>query len=381
MDLEVGRYLKLRQAIHQEPELGYHEFETTKKLQEFFDRSGLQFCQFPDMTGGSVLIDAEKSKTVALRADIDALPLCEDTGAAFSSKVNGVMHACGHDMHTAIAAGIACELNRHRSELKCNVLVVFQPAEECSPRGGAQAVIETGVLQQNHVSEIYGLHMWPSLPVGDIELKPGAIMAASDRFRIEVQGKAAHAAEPHLGVDAISIAAQIDCALVHDLRREVDPFDPVSISIGSFQSNGRYNVICDNAVLEGTLRTTAEETRRRLHTRICEIAQGIAQVKGGRAQVKIDRGYSVVVNDASLFTKFSGFAAQHLGAPHVHTDIHSSLIAEDFCFYGTVCPALYLHVGCQSDYPLHSNRFLPNEGVLKTTVEWMVQYFLQLGES
>ena len=195
MDLDVGRYLKLRQAIHQEPELGYHEFETTKKLQEFFDRSGLQFCQFPDMTGGSVLIDAGKSKTVALRADIDALPLCEDTGAAFSSKVNGVMHACGHDMHTAIAAGIACELNRHRSELKCNVLVVFQPAEECSPRGGAQAVIETGVLQQNHVSEIYGLHMWPSLPVGDIELKPGAIMAASDRFRIEVQGKAAHAAE------------------------------------------------------------------------------------------------------------------------------------------------------------------------------------------
>ena len=107
----------------------------------------------------------------------------------------------------------------------------------------------------------------------------------------------------------------------------------------------------------------------------------LSEVKGGRAQVKIDRGYSVVVNDASLFTKFSGFAAQHLGAPHVHTDIHSSLIAEDFCFYGTVCPALYLHVGCQSDYPLHSNRFLPNEGVLKTTIEWMVQYFLQLGES
>lgn len=375
MEIDVSQYLKLRQAIHREPELGYHETETTNKIKKFLEKNGISFSSFPGMTGGYAYINAGKNKTVALRADIDALPLCEDTGAMFSSEIKGVMHACGHDMHTAIAAGVACELNRCKNQLDCNVLVFFQPAEECSPRGGAQAVIRTGILQNHNVSEIYGLHMWPSLPVGEIQLKPGPIMAASDKFRVQVKGRTAHAAEPHLGVDAISIAAQIDCALVQELRREIDPFDPVSISIGSFQTSGRYNIICDNAILEGTLRTTNENTRTKLHRRIVEMAQQIAKTQGGNAQVVIDRGYNTVINDEFLFEKFTTFAEQKLGTGHVHKKIHSSLIAEDFSYYSSICKTLYFHVGCQADYPLHSNRFLPNEDALKTAIELLTAYF------
>lgn len=169
-----------------------------------------------------------------MRADIDALPLTEKTGLPFASVNPGVMHACGHDMHTAIAAGVACELNRVRDRLNCNLVVLFQPAEESSPIGGARPIVESGFLEAQRIDALYGLHNWPSLPVGEIGVKPGAIMAASDRFHIEIIGRTAHAAEPHLGVDAIMIASKIDCALVQDLRHEVDPFDPISVSIGAF---------------------------------------------------------------------------------------------------------------------------------------------------
>lgn len=378
MNFDVCDYITLRRAIHCQPELGYHEIETTKKIREFFAANEMEFHSFHDLTGGFVRIDAGKEKTVCLRADIDALPLLEDTAAEFASKNAGVMHACGHDVHTAIAAGTACELNSLKDRLPCNVVVLFQPAEECNPNGGALAVVQTGFLDDQNINEIYGLHLWPALPVGDIEVKAGPIMGSSDRLRIEVTGRTAHAAEPHLGVDAIVIASQIDCALVQNLRREVNAFDPISISIGSFQTSGRYNIVCDHAVLEGTLRTVTESTREFLHRRIREVAEGIAATYGGKAKVEIGKGYGVVNNSKELYAKFSTFAQTLLGKEHVHTDIHSSLIAEDFSFYGQSCPALYFHLGCQAEYPLHSNRFLPDEGTIEVGVRLMTEYFLDM---
>ena len=226
MKADPSRYLEFRRDIHRHPELSNQEVETTRRIREFLARDGLELCPIGALNGGFVRINAGKARTLCMRADIDALPLTEHTGAPFSSVHEGVMHACGHDMHTAIAAGIACELNRVKDRLNCNILVLFQPAEEANPVGGARPVTEAGFLTDQHIDEMYGLHMWPSLPVGDIELRPGPIMAASDRFRIEVLGTAAHAAEPHLGVDAIVIGSEIDCALVQKLRREVNPFEP-----------------------------------------------------------------------------------------------------------------------------------------------------------
>ena len=376
MKVEPSRYLEFRRDLHRHPELSNQEIETTRRIRDFLARDGLELQSFPDLNGGFVRINSGHARTLCLRADIDALPMTEQTGAPYASVHEGVMHACGHDMHTAVAAGVACELNRVKDQLKCNIVVLFQPAEEANPRGGARPVTETGFLEQQHIDEMYGMHMWPSLPVGDVELRPGAIMAASDRFHIEVHGLAAHVAEPHLGVDAILIGSEIDCALVQKLRREVNPFDSVSIAVGSFQSFGRYNVVCDHVALDGTVRTIREETRRYLHKRIQEIPQQIAASYGGQAQVTIQMGYGVLNNSPELFRRFSEHAIQLLGREHVHTDIHPSLIGEDFYYFSQQVPSLYFHIGCEAEYPLHNNSFLPNEKALDVGIDLMTDYFL-----
>ncbi len=376
MKADTSRYLELRREIHRHPELSDHEVETTRRIRDFLARDGLTLEPIGNLNGGFVRINQGKERTLCMRADIDALPLTEHTGAPFASEEKGVMHACGHDMHAAIAAGIACELARVKERLNCNVVVLFQPAEEANPIGGARPVVEAGFLAGQGIDEMYGLHVWPSLPVGEIEVRPGPIMAASDRFRIEVRGTAAHAAEPHLGVDAIAIGSEIDCALVQKLRREVDPFEAVSISIGSFQSAGRYNVVCDRVLLEGTVRTTKEETRAYLHRRIQEIPAQIASSYRGEAVVTLHAGYGVLNNAPELFRRFTACAQQLLGTEHVHTDIHPSLIGEDFYYFSQRLPSLYFHVGCQADHPLHSDRFLPKEEALGTAIDLMTDFFL-----
>lgn len=380
MKVDTVRYLEFRRDLHRHPELSNQEVETTRRIREFLAQDGLELQKIGDLNGGFVRIDVGAEKTLCMRADIDALPLTEHTGVEFASVNEGVMHACGHDMHTAIAAGIACELNRVKEQLKCNVVILFQPAEEANPVGGAGPVVKNGFLEQQKIDEMYGLHMWPSLPVGDIALRPGPIMAASDRFRIEVFGTAAHAAEPHLGVDAIVIGAEIDCALVQKLRREVNPFEAVSVAIGSFQSVGRYNVVCDHVVLQGTVRSTDEKTRAHLHRRIREIPEQIAASYGGTAKVEICPGYGVLKNSPELFQRFSAHAAQQLGGEHVHTDIHPSLIGEDFYYFSQSVPSAYFHMGCQADHPLHNDCFLPKEEALEVAIELMCSYFLAQNE-
>lgn len=380
MKIDISRYLDLRRDIHRHPELSNREVETTRRIREFLAQDGLVLQSIGTLNGGFVRIDNGKKKTVCMRADIDALPLVEQTGAPFASEHEGVMHACGHDMHTAIAAGIACELNRQKARLNCNVVVLFQPAEEANPMGGARPVVDAGFLTQQGIDEMYGLHLWPSLPVGDIALRPGPIMAASDRFEIEISGTTAHAAEPHLGVDAIVMGSEIDCALVQKLRREINPFEPVSISIGSFQSFGRYNVVCDRVVLQGTVRTTSEETRDYLHRRIREIPEHIAVSYGGSAQVSLKKGYGVLCNSPELFHKFVGQANRILGEAHVHTDIHPSLIGEDFYVFSQNVPSLYFHLGCEADHPLHNNCFLPKENTLAVGIELVTEFFLSQSE-
>lgn len=376
MKVDISRYLDLRRDIHRHPELSNQEIETTERIRRFLKQDGLALQPFSNCIGGFVRLDQGKEKTLCMRADIDALPLTEKTGLPFASVNPGVMHACGHDMHTAIAAGVACELNRVRDRLNCNLVVLFQPAEESSPIGGARPIVESGFLEAQRIDALYGLHNWPSLPVGEIGVKPGAIMAASDRFHIEIIGRTAHAAEPHLGVDAIMIASKIDCALVQDLRHEVDPFDPISVSIGAFSTEGRYNIVCEHAALDGTVRSTHEGTREYLHRRIREIAEGIARTYGGEAKVEITKGYGVVDNDPRLYEAFAECAKRVIGADNIHTDIHPSLIGEDMYYYGTRIPILYFHLGSESQHPLHSNQYLPKEACIETGIDLMTEFFL-----
>lgn len=368
---------ELRRSIHAKPELGYQEYGTTESIKSFLNKKGLSFNCFNNLTGGFVYIDCKKEKTVGFRADIDALPMCENTCAAFKSANEGIMHACGHDVHTTIAAGIALVLDSLKDYLKYNVLVIFQPAEECNPQGGAKLVIEQGILSKFNISEMYGLHIWPKYKVGEIAVKPDAIMGSSDKFSIEVLGKKSHAAEPHGGIDAISISVDIINAIEHKLRREIDPFEVSLISIGSIKSTGRYNVVCDKVEIEGTIRTVSEHTRSFIHRRINELAAGIANSYNGRTVVSINNGYKVVRNDRSLSESFIRFAGDFLGKENVHTDINPSLIGEDFSFYCSVVPSLYFFLGCDSEYPLHSDKFLPKEETIYTAINFMSNYFLR----
>lgn len=371
---------EIRQRIHENPELGYEEYETTKLIREVLHEHNVEFFNFDNLTGGIAYINANKEKTLAFRADIDALPILENTCINFQSNNKGKMHACGHDIHTSIAIGVSIVLNRLKEFLNCNVAVVFQPAEECNPVGGAKLVLDQKVFKELNVCEMYGLHIWPSLKIGEIALKSGPLMGASDKFCMTIKGKKAHAAEPHKGVDAISISLDIINAIEHKLRREIDPFDVSLISIGSIKSTGRYNVICDNIEVEGTIRTTKEETRLFIHRRIKELAEGIASSYNGEAVVNITNGYSVVNNDEILTERFIKKASHILGIENIRTDIKTSLIGEDFSFYCDNTPSLYFFLGCESKYPLHSDKFLPSDKILEIAIELLTNYFLDIEE-
>lgn len=286
------------------------------------------------------------------------------------------MHACGHDMHTAIAAGIACELNRVKDRLNCNILVLFQPAEEANPVGGARPVTEAGFLTgPAHRRDVRSAYVALSAG-GDIELRPGPIMAASDRFRIEVLGTAAHAAEPHLGWTPLSSAPRSTVPWSRSSGGRSIPSSPSpSLSAPSRPLGATMWSVTGPSWTERS-RTTSEESRNYLHRRIREIPQQIASLYGGQAKVDIQAGYGVLRNSPELFQRFSTHAARLLGQEHVHTDIHPSLIGEDFYYFSHQVPSLYFHIGCQAEHPLHNDAFLPREEVLGVAIDLMTDYFL-----
>lgn len=368
---------ELRREIHANPEQGYRETATTSRIKQFLEEYGVPFCNFEHMTGGYAWIDCGKEHTAGFRADIDALPIEEKNEVAFKSVNTGVMHACGHDMHASVAAGLAVILWKFRELLRVNILIVFQPAEECNPTGGAKAVIGQGLFERFGVEEFYGLHMWPELKVGEIAVKPGPIMASSDKLLIRVTGKKAHAAEPQKGVDAISIAAEIINAVEHKIRREISPFETVLISIGSIRTSGRYNIICDQVLIEGTIRSMNTDIRQFVHRRIKELAGNIAAAYRGTTDVTIEDGYAVVDNNRRITEKFINAAGRILGAESVHTDITPSLIGEDFSFYSHKLPSMYFFMGCESEYPLHNEKFLPKESTLDEAIALMAGYFTE----
>lgn len=368
---------KLRREIHANPEEGYGETGTTSRIRLFLEEYGVPFCNFERLTGGYAWIDCGKEHTAGFRADIDALPIEEKNDVVFKSINPGIMHACGHDMHTAAAAGLSVILWQFRNLLRVNVLIVFQPAEECNPTGGAKAVIAQGIFEKFGVREFYGMHMWPELRVGELAVKPGPMMASSDKLTIQVTGKKAHAAEPQKGVDAISIAAEILSAVEHKIRREISPMETMLISIGSIRTSGRYNIICDQVLIEGTIRSICPKIREFVHKRIKELAEDIAAAYRGSADITIEDGYAAVDNNKELTEKFIIAAGKLLGENRVHTDIVPSLIGEDFSFYGRVMPSLYFFMGCESEYPLHNEKFLPREEALDEAITLLAGYFAE----
>jgi amidohydrolase len=300
---------------------------------------------------------------------MDALPMQEETGLPFASTVPGVMHACGHDTHTAMLLGAACVLSRLAEELEGNVKFIFQPAEELNPTGGAPGMIRDGVLENPHVDALFALHVWPGFETGKIVTRAGALMGASDRIFLTVSGKTAHGSAPHQGIDAIMIASQIVGGLQSLVSRTVAPLDSAVISIGTIKGGYRYNVIADNVEMEGTLRTLNPDTQDRLPGLIERTAQGYARALGGEASLKYVRGYPPTLNAPELFRLAAETVESSMGGEHFVTLDNPDLGGEDFSFFARERPSLMVWLGCRpagrapADMAvLHNTRFDPDEG-------------------
>jgi len=352
------RLVAIRRELHMHPELSMEEFETTRRIRGWLEEAGLAVQTYGLETG--LVADIEggaPGPTVALRADIDALPVTEETGLPFASCVPGRMHACGHDFHTASMIGAALLLHRNRDRLKGRVRMLFQPGEEIAV--GARAMIKAGVLEG--VDAILGMHNKPELPVGTVGVRAGALMASVDRFRIRVTGKGGHGAIPDAAVDPIVAASAIVGALQTIVSRNTSPLDSAVVSICRFHSGSTWNVIPDQAELEGTVRAFDADVRRRLPEQIRRIAEGVAAGYGASAELVWIEGQHFVNNDpkaAALMER----AAGELGLTVV--EAQPTTAGEDFSVYQEHVPGCFIWMGTSGTEGWHHPRFTLNEDAL-----------------
>jgi amidohydrolase len=372
-----------RRQIHAHPELGLAEHETSRLVERELTAAGIP-TQRVAGTGIVGLIEgARPGKTLLLRADMDALPLDERSGETFSSTVPGVMHACGHDAHTAMLLGAAVSLAGERERITGNVKLVFQPAEE-GP-GGAKPMIEAGVLEHPHVDAAVMIHVLPLLEAGVVGWRAGPIQASADEFRLEILGRGGHAASPHLGIDTIPVAAEIVGALQRVRSRETDPLSHVVLAIGTITGGYRSNIIADRTELTGTIRCFDEAVRASIPQRIERIAHGICQAHGARHRLHYEMGYPSVKNDSRLARLVAEIIS---GAPEVPSVVElpqPRMGAEDFAYFAQAVPGcmLRLGVGTPGDADpamLHSPEFRLDERSLRSGVAVFRELVLRLPE-
>lgn len=344
----------VRQTLHRAPELGNQEFKTSAYLRSVLEPLGLMVENPFGTALCATLHGARPGKTAALRADMDALPVAEATGAEFSSRTPGVMHACGHDIHMTAAVGAAILLAAHRETLCGSVRFLFQPDEEGS--GGAQRFVDAGCLRG--VDAVFGAHVSPELPLGTVGVRYGKFYAASDTFSITVHGKSAHGAEPEKGIDALQAAARLAVRLV-DLRSALNG-ERCAVTVGTLQAGTAINVVADTAQLTGILRTLGPDSRARMRRLVTDAAAGIAAQTGTQIGVQLHESYPGVVNDDSASQLVYDTAMQLLGEPNVAVLQQPTLMTEDFGYYLSAARGCFYHVGAGCAAPLHSPQFLPD---------------------
>ncbi len=346
-----------RRDIHANPELGNREFRTAALVAKHLRQLGLEVQTGVAHTGVVGLLRGGNSgPTVALRADMDALPVTEQTGLPFASKVTttwagnktGVMHACGHDTHVAMLMGVAEILSNMRAELKGNVKFIFQPAEEGPPpgeEGGAALMVKQGVMSDPNVDAVFGLHIGSSMEVGTLGYRPGPAMAAADVLRIKVKGRQTHGSAPWTGVDPIVVSAQIVLGLQTIVSRQIKVTkEPAVLSIGSISGGNRFNIIPEQVEMVGTIRTFDESMRDEIHRRISITATNIAAAAGATAEVEIDKPYSVLVNDPQLTQRMLPTLKRVAGEENVMLRDKTTGY-EDFAFFAQKAPGLFVFLG------------------------------------
>lgn len=335
--------------LHRNPELSFQEYKTAAFVEEKLAELGIKGATRVAETGVTALIEGRNpgSRTLALRADLDALPIQETNKTAWASQHAGIMHACGHDVHTSSLLGAAAILQETKSEWEGTVKLVFQPGEEVSP-GGASLLIEAGILEKPHVHEMYGQHVMPLLPVGTVGFREGLYMASTDEIFVTVKGKGGHGAMPHLNCDPVSITAQLIVGLQQVVSRKANPITPSVLSFGKVMAQGATNVIPDQVYLEGTFRTLDEAWRKQAHQWMTDMAKGICESMGAEVDFRIVKGYPFLVNDPTVTRKAKTRAVSYLGAENV-VDLDIWMAAEDFAFYSQQVPACFYRLGTRNE--------------------------------
>jgi len=363
--------IKIRREIHQKPELAYREEVTSKLVAERLEALGIQVKRGVGGTGVlGVLKGPRPGRVVALRADMDALPLDEMADVEFKSKVKGVMHACGHDTHVAMLLGAAKLLVKHKDELQGTVKFLFQPAEEHGGRGGAKPMIEDGVMKDPKVDYVFGLHIAGDHNSGILGFRAGPFAASPDTFGIRIIGRGGHGASPHETIDPVYVAAQVIIALQGVSGRMIDPMQPIVISVGAVHSGTKENIIPDEAVLQGTIRTLDEVTRKRAKAKVEEVAKGVCKAFGAKAIVEFEKdAYPVTVNDDKVTEQAMKIVRKIRGGTKVKV-IEPMLGGEDFSRFLLEAPGTFYFLGTRNPakgciYPNHSSRFKVDEDVLK----------------
>ncbi len=365
-----AKMVKLRREFHQYPELAYNEYKTSERVARELKKLAIRARTGVARTGVvGILAAKKKGKTIALRADMDALPITEQTNLPYESRIDGLMHACGHDAHMACVIGAATILSELRDQLNGNVKFIFQPSEE-SPPGGAKPMIRAGALKNPDVSGIFGLHCDSGIPIGKIGVKEGPFMAQADSFDITIKGVSGHGARPHDGIDAILIAAQVLQALQTIASRKADPVQPVVVSVGKIEGGTKRNIICDRVTLQGTSRTLSNEVAKRIPRWLKEIVSGVTRSAGATFELKYSLGYPVLINQPQATDLARQTITRMFGKQAVFEIKKPLMGAEDFAFYLQKVPGSFLRLGIRNPkkkavYPWHHPKFTVDEDALE----------------
>ncbi|MBK9103117.1 MAG: amidohydrolase [Saprospiraceae bacterium] len=375
--------VNIRRDLHQHPELSFNEKRTSEIIKSYLAKHGIQYTE--GWAGYGVVATIRGNKDgplVMLRADMDALPILEENDVPYRSLEEGIMHACGHDVHTSSLLGTAVILNELKAHIHGEIRLIFQPGEEKLP-GGASIMIDEGLFTVGKPDRIIAQHVHPPLKAGHVGFRSGLYMASADEIYITIKGKGGHAATPHLCIDPIVIAARVVTALQEMISRTKDPMSPGVLTVGRiFSDGGATNVIPDTVHMEGTLRAMDEHWRSDTHQRIKTLVDHICIASGATNETKIVTGYPSLVNDDKVTSMCREAAVQYLGEDKVH-ELPLRMTSEDFAFYTRLAPASFYRLGTgwedpERNFPVHSNRFDINEEALETGMGLMA--FIALSE-
>lgn len=372
----MPKVVNVRRWLHQHPELSGREVNTLQMVIRELEALGVEVHTFQDCYGVMGILHNGEGRCVAIRADMDALPVDEPAGLPFASENAGVMHACGHDVHTALALGSAMWLSQNKDKWQGTVKFFFEPAEESF--GGSRLMVEQGCLENPRVDCVIGQHVNPRYEAGTFFAKPAYISGSSDELRLKITGKSCHGAYPEAGVDAIVIAGQVVSALQTLVSRTISPFENAVISIGTIQGGTANNIVCSEVNMVGTMRTLSVETRAALKQRIASVVKGVAQAMGGDGEVTINPGYGAVYNDDGYYARIEHIAKDLMGEDKVVRREAPSLGVESFCYFLKDTPGVYYDLGSGIGTALHTATFVVDEDCLLPGVAMQCASVLEL---